>query len=1670
MRKVFAFLLMVAPIMTFGQLSPDENYVHTVSYTVPVQDGNQHLVADSDKQETVTYYDGMARPMQSIALYQGGKNESVVMHYEYDAIGRQSKSYLPYAIGAEVTNHLEMANDAQAKTFAFYNTTKYENTTNPYAETKFDQSSLGRPIEMAAQGNDWKIGSSHTVKMDYKTNGLNEVKQFHVEYTDTALEQTQLIFDGYYVPSELYKVIVKDENWGPDPDPEVINKDHTTEEFKDKLGRVILKRTYNENIPHDTYYVYDDFGNLTYVIPPKASDEIVLFGEQDLKVASQRNYPWVDLVNVDKAFADSYNNQLSSYDNEDILNADVTNAYDGQGGFTVTTLDDDDTVTLSISFSANQAFSLKNGDLVSLNDYGTYKDTELGRLQGTGYDYLFQIKNNNINISGTGSIAAISETFTSNLKLDYSENYPWTDYMQVDPLFAKDYESQLATYPNSDILTVNIPNTYNGQGGLNIMVDAYDVITLNLNSYANTAFRLNEGIIFPLNIARRMADRDLGTISGTGYEYHFSIVANSLYIEGSGLVTGGLTAFFSAPAPPPTSVSPEGVAGLCYMYHYDKRNRMVEFVTPGKGWEHVVYDKLNRPILTQDAKQRIAKEWLYVKYDRFGRVVYTGTYTYHPTGTDDNSGRLELQALVDNQTSPVWFETKQTTNSNLGIKYSNDAFPNDAANMQVYTINFYDNYDGFNIPEIILLPGTTVFGQAITSNTKSLATASKVRVLGTNDWISYVTYYDDKARPIFAASKNEYLSTIDQVKNELDFAGRVLQSSKTHTKDTNTPIIIHESYTYDHAGRLLTQVQTIDANTPELIVNNHYDELGRLEAKKVGGVVSNDPTSSDGLQQVDYAFNIRGWLKSINEGNTNNGDIFGFKLNYNNTELTGAKALFNGNISESHFVSASDNKIRSYDYQYDALNRLTKANYHGNYTVEGLGVTEDYSLKEVTYDKNGNITSLKRLGLYGIASGGPQGIDLIDQLSYFYAPLSNQLSSVNDVATTDGFKDGNTSGNDFVYDINGNLTEDKNKGITKITYNYLDLPTKVVFHNDDVANPEAGVIEYVYDATGTKLKKSTKFSSLSSAASTYYAGNMVYEQSSSLGSVDLKFIGNSEGYAQPKSTGGYDYIYQYRDHLGNVRVAYELDEDNSIIIDEDYSSGTYDWSSSGNVLINNTNEQLNVSITNKWGSTSKYVSFTPGEPIHIEFDFDKGTMDKPILFVREQINGVWEPNLDRDRIVLNESGHYELDLTLQGDMVRIYFEKGTAGDNGTLTTCHVDNLIITQNILEIVQSTNYYPFGMDHNYGINSPMSVINGTYHKFKYNGQEEDKSFGLNVTEMTFRQFDMALGRFHGIDKLAAYDHSLTPYHFGANNPVYYSDPSGLKVAPPDTFNYAAYYEAVSWNPRLESHWSDAFNGGFYSGGGGGGLASVFSSPTVGLGGSMSDALAGMIALTNASDAGSVLFSNDGSGYFVSENDGAVSYWGNTFSGEDWAAFGEFTQLDEVTVNYGGNHSGAASQIASNIEDTRWYNDVFNKSLTVMETAAYASLSLAMNSYESSLSIMDDVGMKNSAALIRSSSSVLKWVGRAGYVAGAASLYLSTDAVINGSISGLTYAWDVSSVVVPTAAGILATSAGPGLLVGSFYMAVDAGREVINVIENNFTFDFGNSYNIQYGFSMFR
>jgi len=241
----------------------NENYVHSLIPRIETTDVT--TLNNDEKIESITYFDGLGRAKQSIAIRAGGNQEDIVNHSEYDQYGRMAKEYLPFA---QANNAGSLISNALSATNSFYNTIKYENTTNPFSEKDFESSPLNRVFKQAAPGYDWRMGGGHEIEMNYLANTANEVRRYTVSlsFANNTYTPTLVLSSGYYTAGELYKSVTEDEN-------HTSGNNHTTQEFKDSEGRVILKRTYNANVAHDTYYVYDIYGNLGYVLPPKSEPQ-----------------------------------------------------------------------------------------------------------------------------------------------------------------------------------------------------------------------------------------------------------------------------------------------------------------------------------------------------------------------------------------------------------------------------------------------------------------------------------------------------------------------------------------------------------------------------------------------------------------------------------------------------------------------------------------------------------------------------------------------------------------------------------------------------------------------------------------------------------------------------------------------------------------------------------------------------------------------------------------------------------------------------------------------------------------------------------------------------------------------------------------------------------------------------------------------------------------------------------------------------------------------------------------------------------------------------------------------------------------------------------------------------------------------------------------------------
>ena len=1237
--KTLVPLFMFLPLCILAQ-STTENYINSTTYKVATQTGN---VTANQQQKNITYYDGLGRPIQQIAVGQSATKNDIITHIEYDHLGRQTKSYLPYA---SKNNGGSYRTNALLKTNSFYNTNAFQNTTNPYNETLFEESPLNLPIEMAAPGNDWKEGNvnEHTIKKEYKVlENADQVCNFRVSLSsnntpslvnkgvfEVGLQESQRVQTAFKAPT-LYKFITKDENWKPSD----VN-DNTTQNYKDFRGRTILKRSFDNNIPHDTYYVYDDYGNLSYVLPPLASEKMI-----------------------------SYKTGMQSYPASKFVT----------GG----------NPTGTIKFGIQKIGSGK---------YAYVADFDLHNLANSRFK--------------SGEIMELPMIYSS------MKNF-WLGSASAWVSSKGSYAYKYVSY-------------YAKNGKLFCYVYEYNrnYIPIALKDFDRTTRRN-----FPENLQG------------------FSPVVSQAKTK-------------------------ELLDKHCYQYKYDFKNRLIEKKIPGKAWEYIVYDKLDRPVLTQDANLRASKKWLFTKYDVFGRVAYTGIYTHQET-----LSQKAMQTYFEdmNNTEPKFYETKLTSAGPLGIHYSKKNFP--TANVEVYNVNYYDTYT-FNRAGT----GTSVknvYGINSTTRLKGLSTGSKVKVLGTNKWITSTTYYDHKARPIYVYTKNDYLNTTDIVESQLDFTGKVLQTNTTHQKTGKKDIVIQDSFEYDHADRLLFQEQTIDGQATEVIVSNTYDELGQLIKKGVGN------THSSPLQEVDYSYNVRGWLKMINDPNAGLGEkLFSMELLYNDPgdNLRNNK-LYNGNISQTIWKTASDNSRRYYNYYYDDLNRIRNANYYS--WSESSRFNGSFS-----YDKNGNLLRLYRRGaiVENPEVRNFRNYGTMDNLNYTYD--GNQLTKVKDTGKKQyGFIDGADTEQEYRYDLNGNMIADANKGISKIYYNHLNLPTKIEFET------KRSVIHYTYDATGSKLKKEVARYGLPSKF-TEYAGNYIYENNK------LQFFNHTEGYATPNNLGKFDYIYQYKDHLGNVRLSYTKNPNSkktTVFTDNFESMSTWDRSA------NNFGHSLTALDTTKKKSGSysgriddnyprqwsKYVYSDTWIPINNSQDTYYTVSGW--VYVEDVTTNGYLPNLAKLWIVTRKqgergypTGHISTSSTKEGTWEYLsktvlvpadVKEINVRIENARLGKVWFDDVkIVKGNTSEtvIVEESNYYPFGLKHKGYNNVVSSNGNSTAQKMGFGGKELNEELGLEWHDFGARNYDASLGRWMNLDPLAEQMRRHSPYNYAFDNPIYFIDPDGM------------------------------------------------------------------------------------------------------------------------------------------------------------------------------------------------------------------------------------------------------------------------------------------------------
>ena len=567
---------------------------------------------------------------------------------------------------------------------------------------------------------------------------------------------------------------------------------------------------------------------------------------------------------------------------------------------------------------------------------------------------------------------------------------------------------------------------------------------------------------------------------------------------------------------------------------------------------------------------------------------------------------------------------------------------------------------------------TSQFTNDTSGYSKGSLTGSAVTVSGSSTKIYKGYYYDVKGR-VTKVVQNNLLGGYDVTNTVYTFTGQPATVTHSHTasgKSTRTEVY---TYSYDHADRV-SKVEHTLGGTKITLADYTYDSFGRLSTKSLHGSAAN---------KLTYAYNLRSWLTGITSTR------FTQNLYYNTGVGT---ARYNGNISSMTWKSGNESTVRGYKFTYDGLDRMLNATYG---ETAGISTNANRFSENVTgYDKNGNIKGLQR---YGQLSSTAYG--MIDNLTLTLN--GNQLNRVDDTvaaSTYNGgfeFKNGANAADEYSYDANGNLTKDLNKGISGITYNFLNLPNAVTFS-------DGSTITYTYGADGTKLRTVHKIGS--TTTTTDYCGNVIYENGVQ------KLLLTEEGYITLSDS---KYHYYLKDHQGNNRVV--ISQSGTVEETSHYYPFGGGFASAGNVQPYKYNgKELDTKKGLNWYDYgARHYDAVLGRFITVDALYDKHFKVSPYVYCGNEPVGRIDPdgndwrvqthyNRETDKIeykitvraaLINNSNNKELDIkTLAGQIVEQVNAAYTISGDDFVSTMDmqlrtvnsVDDIKDTEHVLQIV--------------------------------------------------------------------------------------------------------------------------------------------------------------------------------------------------------------------------------------------------------------------------------------------------------------------------------------------------------------------------------------------------
>jgi len=259
----------ISIVNNYNYIKSETIQIASTSAGTDVNEGDMANLNEYQKIEEIAYFDGLGREMQDVKRWASPGRQDIVSPVIYDEFGREEMKYLPY-VSKDIngwykenpigTSPQEYYTSPQAIFYQNGADDKIVDDTMPYAKTVFEASPLNRVTTQGSAGEVWQP-ENHSIRFTHGLNGINEVLHFLYDEVSGSVINTSL---DYYEANQLAVNKTTNEN-GSD-----------VLEYVDKEAHLVCRKVQYDTDSNtgklytETYYVYDDFGNLVAVIPPEA--------------------------------------------------------------------------------------------------------------------------------------------------------------------------------------------------------------------------------------------------------------------------------------------------------------------------------------------------------------------------------------------------------------------------------------------------------------------------------------------------------------------------------------------------------------------------------------------------------------------------------------------------------------------------------------------------------------------------------------------------------------------------------------------------------------------------------------------------------------------------------------------------------------------------------------------------------------------------------------------------------------------------------------------------------------------------------------------------------------------------------------------------------------------------------------------------------------------------------------------------------------------------------------------------------------------------------------------------------------------------------------------------------------------------------------------------------